>query len=90
MAMAYLPPANEVSEGYVFTPVCQSFCSRWGAGSASRGICIHPGGSASTQGGSASREGLNPVDSASRVDPPWDTTGCGQRADGMHSTGMHF
>ena len=24
-----LPPANEVCEGYVFTPVCQSFCS-WG------------------------------------------------------------
>ena len=30
----FLPPANEVCEGYVFTPVCQSFCSRghawWG------------------------------------------------------------
>ena len=26
----YLPPANEVCEGYVFTPVCQSFCSQWG------------------------------------------------------------
>ena len=25
---AKLPPANEVCEGYVFTPVCQSFCSR--------------------------------------------------------------
>ena len=24
-----LPPGNEVCEGYVFTPVCQSFCS-WG------------------------------------------------------------
>ena len=23
----FLPPANEVCEGYVFTPVCQSFCS---------------------------------------------------------------
>ena len=23
-----LPPANEVCEGYVFTPVCQSFCSQ--------------------------------------------------------------
>ena len=27
--MPYLPPANEVCEGYVFTRVCQSFCS-WG------------------------------------------------------------
>ena len=26
----FLPPANEVCEGYVFTPVCQSFCSRGG------------------------------------------------------------
>ena len=26
----YLPPANEVCEGYVFTPVCQSFCSQGG------------------------------------------------------------
>ena len=25
-----LPPANEVCEGYVFTPACQSFCSRGG------------------------------------------------------------
>ena len=25
----YFPPANEVCEGYVFTPVCQSLCS-WG------------------------------------------------------------
>ena len=28
----FLPPANEVCEGYVFTPVCQSFWS-WG------GVC---------------------------------------------------
>ena len=27
-----LPPANEVYEGYVFTHVCQSFCSQWGGG----------------------------------------------------------
>ena len=25
--LIYLPPVNEVCEGYVFTPVCQSFCS---------------------------------------------------------------
>ena len=28
MEKLLLPPANEVCEGYVFTPVCQSFCSR--------------------------------------------------------------
>ena len=27
---ALLPPANEVCEGYVFTPVCESFCSQGG------------------------------------------------------------
>ena len=27
----FLPPTNEVCKGYVFTPVCQSFCS-WGGG----------------------------------------------------------
>ena len=26
----FLPPANEVCKGYVFTPVCQSFCSHGG------------------------------------------------------------
>ena len=30
---SYLPPANEVCEGYVFTPVCQSFCSQ-------EGVCL--------------------------------------------------
>ena len=28
--LIFLPPANEVCEGYVFTPVSQSFCSRRG------------------------------------------------------------
>ena len=28
---SFLPPANEVCEGYVFTPVSQSFCSQGGA-----------------------------------------------------------
>ena len=30
---ALLLPANEVCEGYVFTPVCQSFCSQGGSAS---------------------------------------------------------
>ena len=28
--MLLIPPANEVCEGYVFTPICQSFCSQGG------------------------------------------------------------
>ena len=28
----FLPAANYVCGGYVFTPVCQSFCSQWGEG----------------------------------------------------------
>ena len=28
----YLLPANQVCKGYVFTPVCQSFCSQGGVG----------------------------------------------------------
>ena len=30
MTRALLPPANQAGEGYAFTPVCQSFCSRGG------------------------------------------------------------
>ena len=53
----FLPPANEVCEGYVFTPVCQSFCSG-GVGSGSREFCI--GGGLHPGQGSASRGGLHP------------------------------
>ena len=30
LMLYFLPPANEVCEGYVFTPVCQTFCSQGG------------------------------------------------------------
>ena len=48
----FLPPANEVCEGYVFTPVCQSFSSQGGAwswgclllGVPGPGGCLVPGG----------------------------------------------
>ena len=30
MGTPFSPPANVVCEGYVFTPVCQSFCSQGG------------------------------------------------------------
>ena len=49
----WLPSANEVSEGCVFTSVCQSFCSQ-GGWCASRGICIQRWG-CTFRGGSASR-----------------------------------
>ena len=66
--ISWWPSANEVCKGYVFTPVCQSFCSQ-GKGSASRrgsasegdsaSRGLHPGGirirGAYIQGGSASR-----------------------------------
>ena len=39
-----LPPANEIYEGYVFTPVCQSFCSQGGL---HLGVCASMGRSKS-------------------------------------------
>ena len=58
-----LPSANEVCEGYVFTPVCQSFCSQGdlhqGGGSASGGLhpgrCLYRGGGCMYPGGGLSR-----------------------------------
>ena len=51
-----LPPANEVCGGYVFTPVCQSFCSQGGGGIPARITCGIPaclaGPQAHTQEGS--------------------------------------
>ena len=40
--VALLPPANEVCEGYVFTPVCQSFCSQGVSASVYAGIHTPP------------------------------------------------
>ena len=76
----YLPSANEVCEGYVFTPVCQSFCSQGGmcdgghawhgdayvAGGDMHGKgCMHGGGHA-WQGTHTAQTTLPPV-------IPWDT-----------------
>ena len=36
----FLPHANEVCEGYVFTGVCHSFCSRGGRAWLLRGVCV--------------------------------------------------
>ena len=38
----FLPPANEVCEGYVFTPFCQSFYSRGGLSIACWDTAPHP------------------------------------------------
>ena len=77
----FLPPVNEVSEGHVFTPVCQSFCSqRWGlhsGGSASSGVC--------SQWGSASR-GVGKTPFPHRI----LVMGYGQRVGSTHPTGMAF
>ena len=69
----FLPPANEVCEGYVFTGVCLS----------TGGACTlrmpprhaHPLGPEHAPPGTYA--------------PLADTTRCGQWADGTHPTGMH-
>ena len=55
--LIFLPPATKLRQGYVFTPVCQSFCSRGfsvPAGvSVQGGLCpggLCPGGSLSRRG----------------------------------------
>ena len=47
--MTFLPPANEVCKGYVFTRVYQSFCSRGSVHG--QGACV--GGRACMEGGVA-------------------------------------
>ena len=78
---SFLPPANEVCEGYVFTRVCQSFYSQGGVCVWSRGClllggcllwgCLVPGGACS-RGGAWWR-------------PPPTATAAG----GTHPTGMY-
>ena len=72
--LVLLPPANEVCEGYVFTPVCQSFCSQGasvhgrgcacmaggvcGRGCAWQGVCVHGRGCAWQGGGTCVAGGM--------------------------------
>ena len=90
--MGFLPPANEVCEGYVFL-----FTEVGGGADASGGL--HPGGSAfmgSASRGSAYRVGVHLGDlhlavciQGGLADPtPSDTMGYGQQAGGTHPTGM--
>ena len=72
----FLPPANEVCEGYVFTPVCQSFCSRGGGGGGrSTRAGTHPG-QVPPPGQVHPRGAVH----AARYE---------QQAGGTHPTGMH-
>ena len=86
---SFLPLANEVCEGYVFTPVCQSFCSQ--------GWSIWTGTprNRSSKPGTPPRPGTPPGD---QVHPPgtrYTPAGAvhagryGQQASGTHPTGMH-
>ena len=80
-----LPSANEVAEENVFTPVCQSFCSRGGG--------VHPLGRqppawADTPPGrdSPGRHPLGRLSPPRQTHPPPETA---TAAEGTHPTGMH-
>ena len=67
-----LPPANVVCEGYVFTPVCQSFCSQGGIhgmGRVWRGVCVN-GGGLCVAGGCVWQDGMHGTGCACHACPP--------------------
>ena len=76
----YLPPANKVCKGYVFTTVCQSFCS-WG-----EYLGRYPRAGTSPWAGTPPRAGTSP---RAGTPPTQCMLGYGQQAGGMHPTGMH-
>ena len=87
--LVFLPPANEVCEGYVFTPVCQSFCSQEGC----LPQCMlgythpHPLGADTPPGADTPGNRHTPG-----ADTPPCTVHAGryeQQAGGTHPTGMH-
>ena len=87
---ALLPPANEVCEGYVFTPVCQSFCS-WGGGggipACLAGLQATPKGEVEGSGrGGVSRPTAGGGGGVSRPDTPQQMA---TAAGGTYPTGMH-
>ena len=97
--MASLPPANEVCEGYVFTPVCQSFCSQGGVAS------VHAGSRPTSPG--ADPLGADTAPQEQTPPPPeqtpWEQTSpreqtppaqcmlgdTANKVGGTHPTGMH-
>ena len=95
----YLPPANEVSEGYVFTPVCHSV---------HRGVCapVHAGIHPQEADNPSPRKWYPPsqeadtprkqtpsqeADTPRKQTPPNAVNAgiYGQQAGGTHPTGMH-
>ena len=83
---------RSLGQGNIFTSVCHSFCPRGGEGLHPGGGGLHPGGvlhwggSASrvsaSRGSALRRDWADPLD----AEPPWDTTGYGQRAGGTYTT----
>ena len=82
--MIYLPSVNEVYEGYVFTPVCQSFWSQGGVPEQ-----VHP--QAGTPPKRAGTSPLGRYTPSGQVHPPGAVHAgrSGQQAVGTHPTGMH-
>ena len=68
----FLPPANEVHEGNVFTPVCQSFCSQGGGLSAPEHAGIPP-------------PGLEADPPKDQRQPPWEQTPRSRHPRSRHS-----
>ena len=101
----YLLPANEVCEGYVFTPVCQSFCSQ--GGSTWAGIPCPWAGTSPPSRYTPPPGRYTPGQVLPGRCTPWAGTppgqynplgrytswqcmlGYGQQAGSMHRTGMH-
>ena len=86
-----LPSTNEVCEGYVFTPVCQSFCSQGGCPGPVPG-CMPKGGiQAQAQGGPGPGSGGGGVcvSQHSLRQTPLPPARLATAADGTHPTGMH-
>ena len=94
----FLPPANEVCEGYVFTPVCHSVhrgeCLGPGPGGRLGGLAGGGGVQAHTQGGGVQAQGWCPgqgpgecIPACTEADTPLQQTATA--AGGTHPTGMH-
>ena len=88
----FLPPANEVCEGYVFTPVCQSFCS-WGGGTWAGTLPpgqvpprqVHPPGRYTPSARYTPSGQVHPR----HVHPQQCMLGYGQQAGGTNPNGKH-
>ena len=81
-----LPPATKLGQGYVFTPVCQSFCSH-----VHRGVCLplleNTPTQADTPWQTPSPLADNPQ--ADTAPPGQCMLGYGQQVGGTHPTGLH-